>query len=93
MAEYVDKKHIYGLFSNTSGVIRLHVAEVDNLTAADVGPVVHARWEYHDCVCTGEGLAAVYACSNCRFCIDEEVFEQLNATDFCNCCGARMDGE
>lgn len=40
MAEYVDKKHIYGLFNNTSGVIRLHVAEVDNLPAADVAPVV-----------------------------------------------------
>lgn len=62
------------------------------LPAADVAPVVHGRWEYHDCVCTGDGLAAVYACSNCRFCIYEEVFEQLNATDFCNCCGARMDG-
>lgn len=40
MAEYVDKKHIYDLFEGTNGIVRLHVAEVDNLPAADVAPVV-----------------------------------------------------
>ena len=48
----------------------------------DAVPVVHGRWEYHDCVCTGNGLAAVYACSNCHFCIDEEVFDCLTATGY-----------
>lgn len=43
MAEYVDKKHIYDLFEGTNGVIRLHVAEVDILPAADVDPVVRCK--------------------------------------------------
>lgn len=51
------------------------------------------KWEYHDCVCTGEGLAAVYACSACHACIDEEVFERLNATGRCPNCGAKMGDE
>lgn len=91
MADYIDRKLAKRLFANDHdyGLAK----RLDEVPAADVVEVVHGRWEYHDCVCTGDGLTAVYACSNCRFCIDEEVFEQLNATDFCNCCGARMDGE
>lgn len=102
MAEYIERSAILkkqttmteydeGGWASESKVVR--VEDIESIPAADVAPVVHGRWEYHDCVCTGDGLAAVYACSNCRFCIDEEVFEQLNATDFCNCCGARMDGD
>lgn len=53
----------------------------------------HGRWEYHDCVCTGEGLAAVYSCSECNVCIGEEAFEQLHTTIYCPNCGAKMDGE
>lgn len=62
--------------------------------AADVVPVVHGRWEYHDCVCTGDGLISVYACSACQGCIDEEAFDQLYAQNYCPNCGAHMkDGE
>ena len=56
-------------------------------------PVRHGRWEYHDCVCTGDGLIAVYACSACQGCIDEDVFDQLHETRFCPNCGAKMDGD
>lgn len=61
------------------------------LPAADVAPVVHGRWEYHDCVCTGDGLIAVYACSACQGCIDEEAFDQLHAQNYCPNCGAKME--
>ena len=43
MAEYVDKKHIYDLFEGTNGVIRLHVAQLDQIPAADVVEVVRCR--------------------------------------------------
>ena len=68
-------------------------AFIEQYPAADVAPVVHGRWEYHDCVCTGDGLIAVYACSACQGCIDEEAFDQLHAQNYCPNCGARMDGK
>lgn len=66
---------------------------IDYLIAHGVAVQKHGRWEYHDTVCTGDGLAAVYACSECHSCIDEEAFEQLHSTDYCPNCGAKMDGE
>ena len=65
----------------------------DYLIANGVTVQRHGRWEYHDTVCTGDGLEAVYACSECHSCIDEEAFEQLHSTDYCPSCGAKMDGE
>lgn len=65
----------------------------DHLISNGVTVQKHGRWEYHDCVCTGEGLAAVYSCSECNACIDEEAFEQLHTTNFRPNCGAKMDGE
>lgn len=62
----------------------------DHIIAIGVTVQKQGKWEYHDCVCTGEGLAAVYACSACHACIDEEVFERLNATVYCPNCGAKM---
>ena len=95
MAEYIERE------ATCKGCVRYGMGEtlcadcvVKEAPAADVAPVVHGRWEYHDCVCTGEGLVAVYVCSKCKFCIDEEVFEQIYATNYCPNCGARMkDGE
>ena len=49
------------------------------------------RWEYHDCVCTGDGLTSLYACSECHGAIDEEVFDNLYSTHYCPNCGAKME--
>ena len=51
------------------------------------------RWEYHDCVCTGEGIVSVYACSQCHGIIEEETFDNLNFTNYCPNCGADMRGD
>lgn len=51
----------------------------------------HGRWEYHDCVNTGDGMKAVYACSVCGACIDEEVFDGMYHTEYCPHCGNPMD--
>lgn len=66
---------------------------IRSIPTIEAEPVRHGQWEYHDCVCTGDGLIAVYACSACQGCIDEDVFDQLHETRFCPNCGAKMDGD
>ena len=58
------------------------VSSIENAPAADVAPVVHAKWEF-------DKLWYHLNCSNCRG------FVQGNCDDykFCPNCGARMDGE
>ena len=74
-------------------VVKMCIEEVDKLKPVDAVEVVHGRWEYHDCVCSGDGLIAVYACSECGRCINEDIFDCLNRTNYCPNCGAKMDGE
>ena len=64
---------------------------MERIPTVDALPVVNGMWEYHDCVCTGEGLVAVYACSVCNGCIDEDVFDGLYNAAYCPNCGARME--
>ena len=98
MAEYIDKEvairktEVFCDVFATKWTDEKVVAWIINLPTIDAVPVVHGRWEYHDCVCTGEGLIAVYACSACQGCIDEDAFD-LYAHNYCPNCGARMDGE
>ena len=70
--------------------------DVDNVPTADVAPVVHAHWEYHECVCTDEGITGVYVCSACKAAVPEAVFDFFMEgfhKDFCGACGAQMDEE
>lgn len=43
MDEYVSKSTLYALCGQR-GITHLHVSDIDNMPAADVAPVVHARW-------------------------------------------------
>lgn len=62
--------------------------------AADVVPVVHGRWIYHECVASCDGAISGYSCSECNAFVDEEIFDMDEFhKDFCGNCGARMDGE
>lgn len=61
--------------------------------AADVAPVVHGRWIYHECVSSYDGTVSVYSCSECNAVVDEEIFDMDEFhKKFCGNCGARMDG-
>lgn len=42
--KYIHSKDIYKLFEGTSGIIRLHVADVDMLPAAEVTEVKQGEW-------------------------------------------------
>ena len=81
MAEYIDKANVYKLFEDTSGIIRLHVADVDQIPAADVAPVVHGRWEKYN------QSACVYMCSECGL---KGVDYDVLLMNYCPKCGAKM---
>lgn len=56
--------------------------ELEGIPAADVAPVVHARWiPFHS-----EAAGDIQYCSACKIGFAAK-------TDFCPNCGAKMDGE
>lgn len=62
---------------------------VEDFPAADVEPVIHAKW-----------IEQIYIdepviCSNCRMCPDEliETGGFINPYNYCPSCGAKMDKE
>ncbi len=61
------------------------VLDVLRIPAADVAPVVHARWElvYHD-MTAGD----VFKCTNCSGTVTRS-----ETYRYCYGCGARMDGD
>lgn len=76
--------------------LKMALSYAKTLPTADVAPVVHAHWEYHECVCTDEGRTGVFVCSACKVAVPEAVFDFLMDgfyKDFCGACGAKMDEE
>lgn len=68
-------------------VAKYTIAAIKNAPALDVAPVVHARWEDHHCTKCKNEAALLYECIG-----DDEGFAWFHS-DFCPCCGAKMDGE
>lgn len=68
---------------------KLH-KEIDHIPAADVAPVVHAKWIDH----TEDALAGYWECSNCiePWVLMEGTPEE-NKMNYCPQCGAKMDLE
>lgn len=54
-----------------------------NVTAADVSPVVHGRWESQ--VVRKPFVQVLYKCSKCGYLVDR-------VSNYCPNCGAKMDG-
>lgn len=85
MPEYIRKEQVIELLHyNTDEACSSIVTDVEQLPAADVAPVVNARWEW-----ITENL---YKCPHCH--TKTLVDEFLNKTLYIYCpyCGARMDG-
>ena len=78
MEEYVTKQQVYEALGDDIGIFGRKALE--NLPAADVEPVIHARW-----IPCEDGFGC--CCSNCHTGKCQLVDE------FCAKCGARMDGE
>lgn len=93
MAEYIEREGLLSKFNiddmmNVNGtLISLRDARevISNFPAADVAPVRHGSWKYHDDI-------NFWRCSCCG--VNAPIagdFMQLK-TNYCSYCGARMDG-
>lgn len=87
---YIDESDIYKLFEESNGIIKLHVAQIDELPRADVVEVNHGKWiirrdeydnEYMMCSCCKEEF----------YPFDADTVD--TTPNYCMNCGARMDGE
>ena len=94
MAEYIEKATLLNrvIIPSICSCVQGPTAErlkkfcidtVNNISAADVAPVVHGRWVYHN---------FDTICSECRKSAIFDEWEQQAETDFCPHCGAKMDG-
>lgn len=92
MAEYIKREAAvkavekYGLTNGVvwgrhTGLAICIASEIADIPAADVAPVVHARWiPFHS-----ETAGDIQYCSNCKI-------GNAAKSDFCPHCGAIMDG-
>ena len=65
--------------------------EVSDTSAADVAPVVHARWDDSGRYTFPGGSTAV-RCTECGCALTVSEF-RLNRWNYCPVCGAKMDGD
>ena len=94
MAEYIEKATLLNRViipsicscvqgPNAERLKKFCIDTVNNVSAADVTPVVHGQWVYHN---------FDTICSECRKSAIFDEWEQQAETDFCPHCGAKMDG-
>ena len=96
MAEYIDKSAV---IAKIDGFVKINESygfpvdifdmemlkkRIEQIPAADVAPVVHGRWVYHN---------FDTICSVCRKSAIFDEWEQQAETEFCPHCGAKMGEE
>lgn len=95
MAEYIDRERLkqaiaedalIALSDWDSSLMDLIMLEVEELSAADVAPVVHGRWIERQAPHAMGGVSA--KCSACG----KSVQYLGNPLNYCPNCGAKMDG-
>ena len=89
MVEYIEREALKSQIAENKLMAREPAAKrilamIDDIPAADVAPVVHGRWVYHN---------FDTICSECRKSAIFDEWEQQAETEFCPHCGAKMDGE
>lgn len=94
MAEYITKDQViewvrpYGHMDEGIQFSQLK-ADVIQMTAADVAPVVHGRWIEHKPF-EGHRVNECIECSECNTWFGHDCYAKTN---YCPNCGARMDGD
>ena len=78
MAEYIKREAVIDLITRRYENPEICTQEINSIPAADVVPVVHGRWFYHD-----DGVITCSECGNA----------ESSDSYYCRYCGAKMDGE
>ena len=90
MAEYIKREAVIDLITRRYENPEICTQEINSIPAADVAPVVHARWihsRYEDC---SEQFELV-KCSQCNHEAYAMAF-YVRGGNYCPACGAKMDG-
>lgn len=90
MAEYLKREAVIDLITRRYENPEICAQEINSIPAADVAPVVHARWihsRYEDC---SEQFELV-KCSQCNHEAYAMAF-YVRGGNYCPNCGAKMDG-
>ena len=90
MVEYIEQEAVIDLITRRYENPEICTQEINSIPAADVAPVVHARWihsRYEDC---SEQFELV-KCSQCNHEAYAMAF-YVRGGNYCPACGAKMDG-
>lgn len=90
MAEFIKREAVIDLITRRYENPEICTQEINSIPAADVAPVVHARWihsRYEDC---SEQFELV-KCSQCNHEAYAMAF-YVRGGNYCPACGAKMDG-
>ena len=90
MAECLEREAVIDLITRRYENPEICTQEINSIPAADVAPVVHARWihsRYEDC---SEQFELV-KCSQCNHEAYAMAF-YVRGGNYCPACGAKMDG-
>ena len=90
MAECIEREAVIDLITRRYENPEICTQEINSIPAADVAPVVHARWihsRYEDC---SEQFELV-KCSQCNHEAYAMAF-YVRGGNYCPNCGAKMDG-
>nr|DAJ94648.1 MAG TPA: alpha-aminoadipate carrier protein [Caudoviricetes sp.] len=90
MAECIEREAVIDLITRRYENPEICTQEINSIPAADVAPVVHARWihsRYEDC---SEQFELV-KCSQCNHEAYAMAF-YVRGGNYCPACGAKMDG-
>lgn len=90
MAEFIKREAVIDLITRRYENPEICTQEINSIPAADVAPVVHARWihsRYEDC----SGQFELVKCSQCNHEAYAMAF-YVRGGNYCPACGAKMDG-
>lgn len=91
MTDYISREDALAKFRYSSDQLseKLAYIRIEEVSSADVTPVLHGRWIHErDRMWRGGGKTK---CSNCKFCYADGSYHEVYEFLYCPHCGARMD--
>lgn len=81
MADYIERKAVIDLITHRYENPEICTQEINSIPAADVAPVVHAKWDKNGYCTNCKKHAPFWSISSCYY-----------KSPYCQSCGAKMDG-